>query len=239
MKQNWMVIAGVLIISASLVNSLSGIHQTFSPFDMVGGEPQGGSENDFKLTADAINYVEAAPEVQTIGGFESGSANKTEQIYEDSVQSESLIPDRLVITSIELDAPVMPTKIKKIDYQGQTYYQWLAPNKPAVGWHDSSAYLGQPGNTVLNGHHNVYGEIFKDLVKLHEGDLIEVYSGNHVFRYRVALSLLLPERFKSLSVRLENARWLLPTEDERITLITCWPADSNTHRVVIVALPEE
>lgn len=84
----------------------------------------------------------------------------------------------------------------------------------------------------------MYGEVFKDLVKLHEGDLIEVYSGDHVFRYRVAISMLLPERFKSLSIRLENARWLLPTEDERLTLITCWPADSNTHRVVIVALPE-
>jgi sortase (surface protein transpeptidase) len=25
--------------------------------------------------------------------------------------------------------------------------------------------------------------------------------------------------------------------DERITLITCWPVDSNPHRVVIVAFP--
>jgi LPXTG-site transpeptidase (sortase) family protein len=68
--------------------------------------------------------------------------------------------------------------------------------------------------------------------------LIKVYSGKNVFRYRVALAMLLPERFKSLTVRLDNARWILPTEDERLTLITCWPYESNTHRVIIVALPE-
>jgi sortase (surface protein transpeptidase) len=25
------------------------------------------------------------------------------------------------------------------------------------------------------------------------------------------------------------------TDDERLTLVTCWPADSNTHRLIIVA----
>lgn len=159
-------------------------------------------------------------------------------MLKESDQPEGLIPDRLVIPSIILDAPIIPTKLKEIDYQGQLYYQWLAPNKPAVGWHDSSALLGLPGNTVLNGHHNVYGEVFKELVNVHEGDLIEVYSDEQVYKYRVVLAMLLPERFKSLTVRLENARWILPTEDERLTLITCWPYESNTHRVIIVALPE-
>ena len=38
-------------------------------------------------------------------------------------------------------------------------------------------------------------------------------------------------------VRLANARWIQPSEDERLTLITCWPYESNTHRLIIVALP--
>jgi sortase A len=174
----------------------------------------------------------------TFEGESSGSVLHPVQVYDESDEPTGLAPDRLVIESIGLDAPIIPTRIKKIEYQGQPYYQWLAPNEPAVGWHESSALLGSSGNTVLNGHHNVYGEVFKDLVNVHEGDLIEVYSGNNVFRYRVALAMLLPERFKSLTVRFENARWILPTEDERVTLITCWPYESNTHRVVIVALPE-
>jgi sortase A len=40
-----------------------------------------------------------------------------------------------------------------------------------------------------------------------------------------------------LEVRLANAEWIKATEDERITLITCWPYESNTHRVVVVAVP--
>jgi hypothetical protein len=42
---------------------------------------------------------------------------------------------------------------------------------------------------------------------------------------------------ESLEIRLDNGRWILPTEDERLTLVTCWPEDSNSHRLIIVAVP--
>lgn len=237
MKSSWMVLLGSMLLLAGLANSLYGIRQTSSPFDVVGGAPVEALADinfDQAVEADPPGYESLAH----FNGVSSNSFSQPAQDYEEPDIPTGLIPDRLVIDSIGLDAPIIPTKIKEIDYQGQSYYQWLAPNKPAVGWHDASALLGSPGNTVLNGHHNAYGEIFKDLVNVHEGDLIEVYSGKNVYRYRVALAMLLPERFKSLTVRLENARWILPTEDERLTLITCWPYESNTHRVIIVALPE-
>ncbi len=69
------------------------------------------------------------------------------------------------------------------------------------------------------------------------GDELSLYSGSNEFRYQVVAKLLLPERFAPLSKRMENARWIESSTDERITLITCWPANSNTHRVVIVAFP--
>jgi LPXTG-site transpeptidase (sortase) family protein len=31
----------------------------------------------------------------------------------------------------------------------------------------------------------------------------------------------------------------MPSTDERLTLITCWPYETNTHRLIIVALPEK
>jgi sortase (surface protein transpeptidase) len=55
--------------------------------------------------------------------------------------------------------------------------------------------------------------------------------------YRVEMNLILKERFQPVEVRLQNAAWILPSQDERLTLISCWPYESNTHRVVIVALP--
>jgi sortase A len=49
--------------------------------------------------------------------------------------------------------------------------------------------------------------------------------------------MILPERFESSEVRLQNARWIQHSEDERLTLISCWPYESNTHRVIVVAFP--
>ena len=152
-------------------------------------------------------------------------------------QSTGLVPDRLVISSINLDAPIVPISYKTIQPGGLVQNEWETLNQYAAGWHVTSAMLGMPGNTVLNGHHNAYGMVFKDLVMLKTGDGISVYSGSQEFRYQVVANMLLPEGFESLSIRIENARWIEPTLDERITLVTCWPADNNTHRIVIIAVP--
>lgn len=147
------------------------------------------------------------------------------------------VPDRLVIPAIDLDATVIPISYVELSYEEELYQQWLAPDYRAVGWHETSAGLGVPGNTVLNGHHNIYGEVFRDLYRVQTGDEIDVYSGQEEFRYVVVHTSVVPERNQPLEVRLANAEWIQPTEDERITLITCWPYESNTHRVIIVAVP--
>jgi sortase A len=49
--------------------------------------------------------------------------------------------------------------------------------------------------------------------------------------------MILPEKYQEIDVRMDNARWILPSDDERLTLVTCWPATSNTHRLIIVARP--
>jgi LPXTG-site transpeptidase (sortase) family protein len=147
------------------------------------------------------------------------------------------IPDRIVIPAIELDAPVVPSALQEIMSWGKLYQQWVAPDARASGWHTTSAPLGAAGNTVLNGHHNIRGEVFGHLADLKEGDLIWVYSGGRSFVYRIVLIALLPERWQPMEVRLANAEWIQPSADERLTLVTCWPYTSNTHRLVIVATP--
>jgi hypothetical protein len=42
-----------------------------------------------------------------------------------------------------------------------------------------------------------------------------------------------------LEVRLANARYIQPTDDERLTLATCWPYENDTYRTVVITLPEE
>lgn len=148
-----------------------------------------------------------------------------------------LIPERIVIPKIDLDSSIIPVDAEPLQFEGEIYDQWLAPDYRAVGWHHTSVGLGVPGNTVLNGHHNINGEVFRDVYQLQAGDEIDVYSGEQEFRYLVVYTSVLPERNQPLEVRLANAEWIQPTEDERITLITCWPYESNTHRVIVVAVP--
>ena len=146
-------------------------------------------------------------------------------------------PQRIEIPAIRLDAPITAVGLQAIQQNNQTYYQWQVPNNYKAGWHNNSAPLGQTGNTVINGHHNVYGEVFRDLVDLQEGDEIIVHDKEQAFRYHITLKQILSERGEPIEVRLENAKWIEPTEHEQLTLITCWPYTDNSHRVIVVAEP--
>ena len=112
------------------------------------------------------------------------------------------------------------------------------PNSYAVGWHSASAPLGTSGNTVLNGHHNVHGQVFRRLIELEPGDLVALFAGAVEFDYYVSERLVLAESGQPLEARLTNAGYILPTPDERVTLITCWPYTGNSHRLVVIARPE-
>jgi LPXTG-site transpeptidase (sortase) family protein len=147
------------------------------------------------------------------------------------------IPDRLFIPAIDLDAPVIAAELRTIEYNGGTYPQWTAPDSFAVGWSSTSGSPGMAGNTVFFGHHNIHGRVFAHLIDLEVNDLIMIYSGERKFVYSIMLIMILEERNQPLNVRLENARWILPSQDERVTLLTCWPDSSNTHRLIIVASP--
>lgn len=147
------------------------------------------------------------------------------------------LPELLIIPKIDLEAPIEPVNYKVVEVDGKTYEQWFAPDSRTVGWHETSSPLGRPGNTVLNGHHNIFGEVFKDLHKLEVGDHLMIRSGSRIFEYVVGNKMILPERYQTIDSRLENARWIQPSNDERITLVTCWPYESNTHRVIVVAVP--
>jgi len=145
-------------------------------------------------------------------------------------------PDRLIIPSIDLDAPVVPIGWYVVEQGGQSQIVWQVADN-AASWHKTSAYPGQGGNVVLNGHHNIKGEVFRYLVDVEVGDRVLVYVGDQVYYYAVEQKMILKEKGEPLEVRLQNASWILPTDDERLTMVTCWPYTNNTHRLVVVALP--
>jgi LPXTG-site transpeptidase (sortase) family protein len=142
-------------------------------------------------------------------------------------------PRRIVIPAIDLDAPIETVGWHVVNGVST----WDVPDRFAAGWLKTSAVPGQSGNTVLDGHHNIAGEVFRRLIDLKLGDEINVFTNDEAFAYKVITRQILKERAVSDDLRVKNAEWIMPTEDERLTLVTCWPHTANSHRLIIVAKP--
>jgi sortase A len=109
----------------------------------------------------------------------------------------------------------------------------------AAGWHINSAVPGSKGNAVFSGHNNIGGAVFRNLDKLQPGDAIEVWvDDKQPLTYLVEEVTIVQETFASAEQQVRNAAMIGPTADERLTLVSCWPPDSNTHRVFVVARPQ-
>ncbi|MCS7220021.1 MAG: sortase [Anaerolineae bacterium] len=147
-------------------------------------------------------------------------------------------PERIVAPSIQLDAPVVTVGWTTLESNGNWFSQWETASY-AAGFHRDSALPGHVGNTVISGHHNIEGKVFEHLVDLEPGDLIILYADGREYRYRVEDRFILKEAGVPIEQRRQNALWIAPTRDERLTLVTCWPPDGNDYRVIVVAKPSE
>lgn len=152
-------------------------------------------------------------------------------------------PNRLVIPRINLDVPVVDVGWQVVERGSQRFTEWETADN-AAGRHINSVQPGEQGNVVLSGHHNTKGEVFRRIseMELAVGDAIFLYDEQgQRFRYVVdeITDPPLLEVGASSEQREENARYILPTEDARVTLVTCWPYWTNTHRVVVVGKLQE
>lgn len=236
-----LVIAGLIAIAFGIKNVSNAIQFISSPLDRaaassseegdIANEELSVSDTEFLPVYIPLNDLEPkkAPEII------SDSTPESPQIPDESIPQ--LIPERLIIESIGVDASVVPIGEREVEYLGETYRQWNAPRSSDLGWHNTSALLGSPGNTVINGHSNGYGDAFKDLADLKNGDIIELHAEIFRYTYAVANVLILKERWEPIEIRMENAQWINSSEDERLTLISCWPNNSSTHRLIVVAIP--
>jgi sortase (surface protein transpeptidase) len=62
---------------------------------------------------------------------------------------------------------------------------------------------------------------------------------NRLYHYAVEQVVVLPDKGISDEQRVANTRWISPFDEERLTLVSCWPRNNNTHRIVVVALPQQ
>ena len=147
------------------------------------------------------------------------------------------IPDRLQIPAIDVDVPVVELGWHAAtNRDGQILSEWDVAEY-AAGWHKNSARLGEPGNMVMSGHNNILGAVFRELDQLKEGHKVILYAGDHQAVYAVDQVVIVPEKTATPEQRKENARWIGPFADDRLTLVSCWPRNNNTHRIIVVARP--
>jgi sortase A len=105
----------------------------------------------------------------------------------------------------------------------------------AAGRLAEGAQAGEAGNVVLAGHDDILGEVFRRLPELQVGDGFTIYRGDRPFTYRVEARTIVREDGATLAQRLDNARWLEPTDDPVATLISCYPYRVDTHRIIVRA----
>jgi sortase A len=120
---------------------------------------------------------------------------------------------RLQIPAINIDAPVV---------QGDGWEQM----KKGVGQHLGTADPGQNGNLVLSAHNDVFGEIFRDLDQLKEGDQVVVYTSVRAYTYIVSSSQIVdPTRVDVMTA----------TKNSTLTMISCYPYRVDNKRIVVTA----
>ncbi|MCA9872733.1 MAG: sortase [Anaerolineales bacterium] len=98
--------------------------------------------------------------------------------------------------------------------------------KKGVGQLVNAAQPGQEGNLVLAAHNDIFGEIFRHLDKLTPGDEIVISTERQSYTYVVRqVEVVEPTAVSVMD----------PTDHAQVTLISCYPYQINTHRIVVFA----
>jgi LPXTG-site transpeptidase (sortase) family protein len=145
-------------------------------------------------------------------------------------------PDtRIIIPRINQNIPVV-----KVSKENLLKKDWGALEqdiqnalKEGVVHYPGTAFFGEPGNVAITGHSSYYPwdpgrfkDVFALLHDVQMGDTIIVYSGQKKYTYQVNdIKIVLPQ----------DVDVLKPTEDDRLTLITCTPVGTNLKRLIVTA----
>lgn len=121
---------------------------------------------------------------------------------------------RIQIPAIDVDAPVV---------QGDGWDQL----KKGVGQLIGTPNPGQSGNMVLSAHNDVFGQIFRHLDQLEDGDEVILYTNQRAYVYKVSQTQI---------VEPTQVEVLASTQEPVVTLISCYPYMVDNQRIVITAV---
>lgn len=118
---------------------------------------------------------------------------------------------RIQIPAIDVDAPIV---------MGDGWEQL----RKGVAQHNGTPNPGSQGNVVLSAHNDVFGQIFRDLDRLKEGDAIILYTNLRTYTYLVRQTQI---------VEPTQVEVMAPTQEAVVTLISCYPYMIDNKRIVV------
>jgi sortase A len=179
-------------------------------------------------TPGATEVAEAAPEVgalydPSVLGAEWAPARTPTSAPspQPTIDPALLLPVRLRIPVMFLDSAVHEVTINMGEWE-------VSPMD--IGHHAGTGNPGEVGNVVLAGHRDINSALFRELDRLEPGD--ELFVSNSLGEYRYIVE-------ESYIVTPEHTEVMDPTDDKRVTLITCTPPGLATQRLVVTALLDE
>jgi sortase A len=127
---------------------------------------------------------------------------------------------------------------RAVERGGQITSEWEMPENEAA-WHRNSARPGEGHNVVISGHNaSIGGQVFAELDELQIGDEIVIWNDqDEAIAYHVVEKNIIRLFLNSAEGQDYLKTVTEETNQEQLTLITCWPRWSNTHRLVIIAAP--
>lgn len=121
---------------------------------------------------------------------------------------------RMQIPAIDVDAPVV---------MGDGWDQL----KKGIAQHIGTANPGKPGNMVVSAHNDIFGEIFRDLDKLKNGDEVVIFTNARQYVYTVTGTKIVEPTATEVMADTKNAT---------VTLISCYPYMVDKQRIVVTAV---
>jgi len=158
---------------------------------------------------------EFGPEEAPVEGESKASSANLSSQNPSALQQHFNTLGILEIKKIDLRLPILPGA-SKINL------------KIGAGLLEKTAEIGAFGNTVLTAHRSyTYGRFFNRLEELEAGDEIFIATRGNTYRYMV---------YNKVIVEPDDISLTRGSKEEKIlTLVTCHPVHSATHRLVIQA----
>ncbi len=211
------------------------------PTPVQGGAPMQPSAARSSRPALPDDQPKAPRQVEAPVAAEGSEGQLTTALREHVAENKPSTITRIQIPAIKVDRKVVAMGWTIQVQDGQEVQVWdVDPYR--AGHHQGTSNPGQGGNIVLSGHSGGWQYPFNDIFYLKQGDLIQLTSNGRVNDYRVSDHILLDEVGQSLEKRLQNARYIAPTDEEVITMVACWPLTGPAkfkQRIIIRARPAD